>query len=38
MEQINEYIEIHQDRFLQELFGLIRIPSVSPEADKKEDH
>ena len=37
MEHIDEYIELHQDRFLQELFGLIRIPSISSEADKKEE-
>ncbi|MEI6456130.1 MAG: dipeptidase [bacterium] len=37
MEYIREYIENNRDRFLQELFGLIRIPSVSSEADHKED-
>lgn len=37
MEQIREYIAEHKDRFLQELFGLIRIPSVSSVADHKED-
>jgi len=31
--QIVAYVESHKDRFLEELFGLIRIPSVS--ADKK---
>ena len=29
MEKINSYISKHQDRFLEELFGLIRIPSIS---------
>ena len=37
MEHVREYIEEHKDRFLEELFGLIRIPSISSEADKKED-
>lgn len=37
MEYIREYIAQHKDRFLQELFGLIRIPSISSEADHKED-
>jgi len=29
MEKINEYIERHKERFLKELFELIRIPSIS---------
>jgi len=37
MEQINKYIEQHQQRFLDELFGLIRIPSISSIKDHKED-
>ena len=37
MEHIKEYIEEHKDRFLEELFGLIRIPSISSEVDKKEE-
>jgi len=37
MEHVKEYIEEHKDQFLQELFGLIRIPSISSEADKKEE-
>jgi len=37
MEYIREYIAQHKDRFLQELFGLIRIPSISSEAEHKED-
>jgi acetylornithine deacetylase/succinyl-diaminopimelate desuccinylase-like protein len=37
MEHINKYIDEHRDRFLEELFGLIRIPSISSEADKKEE-
>ncbi len=29
MKEINHYIEEHNERFLEELFGLIRIPSIS---------
>ena len=40
MEKINAYISEHRNRFLEELFGLIRIPSISslsenrPEMDR----
>lgn len=34
---INEYIEQNKDRFLEELFGLIRIPSVSSLEKHKPD-
>jgi len=34
---IRNYIDQHQDRFLQELFGLLRIPSVSADSRHKED-
>ncbi|MCX6267789.1 MAG: dipeptidase [Bacteroidetes bacterium] len=37
MEHVKQYIDEHRDRFLQELFGLIRIPSISSEADHKDD-
>jgi len=37
MEQINKYIEENKDRFLEELFGLIRIPSISSLKDHKDD-
>jgi acetylornithine deacetylase/succinyl-diaminopimelate desuccinylase-like protein len=37
MEEIKAYIEEHGDRFLQELFGLIRIPSISSESEHRED-
>lgn len=37
MTQIKNYIETNKERFLQELFGLIRIPSVSSVSDHKED-
>ena len=37
MEIINNYIEEHKERFLEELFGLMRIPSVSSLKDHKPD-
>ncbi len=37
MENINDFIEKNRDRFLEELFGLIRIPSVSSKSENKPD-
>jgi len=37
MENIKSYIKTHEARFLEELFGLIRIPSISSESEHKED-
>lgn len=37
MEQLNEYIKEHEDRFLVELFDLIRIPSISSLEKHKPD-
>ncbi|MEN8225898.1 MAG: peptidase M20, partial [Bacteroidota bacterium] len=37
MEHVKKYIEENKDRFLDELFGLIRIPSISSESDHKDD-
>ena len=37
MEHVKKYIEENKDRFLDELFGLIRIPSISSESDRKGD-
>ncbi|HRY97500.1 MAG TPA: dipeptidase [Bacteroidales bacterium] len=37
MEYIKNYIEQHRERFLDELFGLIRIPSISSISDHKPD-
>lgn len=37
MEKIKTYIESNKDRFLEELFGLIRIPSVSSLSAHKPD-
>ncbi len=37
MDQIKQYIEENKERFLEELFGLIRIPSISSISDHKDD-
>ena len=37
MNSIKTYIETNKDRFLDELFGLIRIPSISSESEHKDD-
>ncbi len=37
MEHVKKYIEENKDRFLDELFGLIRIPSISSESSHKGD-
>ena len=37
MEKINGYVEQNQARFLEELFALLRIPSISSESARKED-
>ena len=37
MEHVKKYIEENKDRFLDELFGLIRIPSISSESERKDD-
>lgn len=37
MEKINVYVEQHRERFLEELFGLLRIPSISSESARKDD-
>jgi acetylornithine deacetylase/succinyl-diaminopimelate desuccinylase-like protein len=37
MKAIKEYVETHKDRFLEELFELIRIPSISSKAEAKDD-
>lgn len=35
MSEVKDYIESNKDRFLDELFGLIRIPSISSIAESK---
>ncbi|MEN8226278.1 MAG: dipeptidase [Bacteroidota bacterium] len=37
MEHVKKYIEENKDRFLDELFEMIRIPSISSESDKKDE-
>ncbi|MCF8366320.1 MAG: dipeptidase, partial [Bacteroidales bacterium] len=37
MEHVIKYIEANKDRFLEELFDLIRIPSISSQTEHKED-
>jgi acetylornithine deacetylase/succinyl-diaminopimelate desuccinylase-like protein len=37
MEHIKSYIKANESRFLDELFGLIRIPSISSISENKED-
>ncbi len=37
MDPIKTYIETHKERFLEELFGLIRIPSISSVGEHKDD-
>lgn len=37
MEEAKKYIQDNKDRFLKELFDLIRIPSISSIADHKDD-
>ena len=37
MKNVKSYIEEHKDRFLEELFGLIRIPSISSQSEHKDD-
>ena len=37
MDAVQKYIETHKKRFLDELFGLMRIPSISSEPEHKAD-
>ena len=37
MENLKTYIQSNSQRYLDELFGLIRIPSISSESEHKED-
>ncbi len=37
MEKVQQYIEANKERFLEELFDMIRIPSISSESEHKGD-
>ena len=37
MTTISNYIETHKDRFIDELFGLLRIPSISSDSSHRDD-
>jgi len=37
MEEIKKYVEVHKQRFLDELFDLLRFPSVSADPKYKDD-
>ncbi len=37
MEKVKQYIEENKERFMEELFGAIRIPSISSLSDHKDD-
>src|SRR5674476_793072 len=37
MNKINSYIEKNKERFLEELFGLIRIPSISSLSENRHE-
>ncbi len=37
MEKVKQYLEENKERFLEELFELIRIPSISSESSHKDD-
>ena len=37
METIRQYIEANKERFIEELFGLLRIPSISAKPEHKAD-
>ena len=37
MEKVKQYIEENKERYLDELFDLIRIPSISSLSEHKQD-
>lgn len=37
MSKVQDYIDSHKDHFKEELFELLRIPSISTNSDHKED-
>jgi len=36
-QNVNQYIQAHKDRFLEELFEFLRIPSVSASSERQDD-
>ncbi len=37
MQKVQDYIQQNKERYLEELFGLLRIPSISADSDYKEE-
>lgn len=37
MEKVKEYIDRNGDKFIEELFELLRIPSISAQSEHKPD-
>ena len=37
MDQVKQYIEANRERFVNELFDLLRIPSISAQSEHKPD-
>ena len=37
MQKVQDYIQQNKDRFLEELFDLLRIPSISAKPEHKDD-
>ena len=37
MDQVKQYIEANRERFVNELFALLRIPSISAQSEHKPD-
>jgi acetylornithine deacetylase/succinyl-diaminopimelate desuccinylase-like protein len=37
MDPVKQYIDLHKERFLEELFNLLRIPSISSQTEHKAD-
>ena len=37
MDKVKSYIEVNKERFISELFDLLRIPSISAQSEHKPD-
>ena len=37
MDKVKKYIDANKDRFISELFDLLRIPSISAQSERKPD-